>query len=134
MLPLEFVVIGEPVSHQSHNKTLRRHWQARVREAAEAVWPKETAPSELDCLLIVTYYYGANPVLLDNDNLVKPIQDALNGLVYNDDSQVTDTMIRRTRQDQPFRFTGLLVARALQNGEEFVYVRVEEAPDHGIPL
>jgi hypothetical protein len=65
MLPLEFVVFGEPVSHQSHNRELRRQWQARVRRAAEAVWPEMALPVESDCLLIVVYYYGDNPVLLE---------------------------------------------------------------------
>jgi crossover junction endodeoxyribonuclease RusA len=100
MLPLEFVVLGEPVSHQSHNKALRRQWQEKVRSAAAEAWPEEQAPSESDCLVVVVYYYGRGSVLLDNDNLVKPIQDALNGLVYKDDSQVTDTAIRRTNRER----------------------------------
>ena len=29
---------------------------------------------------------------MDNDNMVKPIQDAFNGLVYQDDRLITDTM------------------------------------------
>ena len=77
--PLEFVVTGTPISHQSHNKALLRQWMEAVRVAAEARWPPTTPPITTDCLLIGVYYFGANPALLDNDNFIKPIQDALIG-------------------------------------------------------
>ena len=90
------------------------------------------APVVTECLLIGVYYFGASPVLLDNDNFIKPIQDALIGLVYADDRQVTDTFIRRTDIRGAFYIQdeSAPVAVAIRRGDEFVYVRVEDAPDH----
>jgi len=39
--------------------------------------------------LTICYYHDRVAIRLDNDNLVKPIQDALNGLVYEDDRLIT---------------------------------------------
>ena len=134
MLSLEFVVFGTPVSHQSHNKARLRAWQQSVRDAAQAVWPEGQPPATGACLLIVVYFFGRFPANLDNDNLVKPIQDALNGLVYDDDRQVTDNVIRRTNIEVPFRFRAgkhsALLMETLRSETEFVYVRVEDAPSH----
>jgi crossover junction endodeoxyribonuclease RusA len=109
----------------------RRQWQERVRRAAEAAWPEAALPVGSNCLLIVVYY-GEHPVLLDNDNLVKPIQDALNGLVYRDDSQVTDTMIRKTSLYQNFFIEDQseVLLSALRHRVSFVHVQVDMAPDH----
>jgi crossover junction endodeoxyribonuclease RusA len=132
VLPFEIVVVGTPISHQSHNKPKLREWQESVREAARKALPENTTPVKTKCLVIVVYFFGQTPALLDNDNLLKPIQDALSGLVYEDDRQVTDTVIRRTYIGGLFRIPGRSrsLVEAIEQGEEFVYVRVEEAPDH----
>lgn len=132
MFPLEFVVIGSPVSHQSHNRARLRIWQERVREAAREAIPEGTSPVQTKCLLLAVYFFGAMPVPLDNDNFIKPLQDALIGLVYEDDRQVTDTIIRRTSIGGAFRIQNRSrkLIDAIDQGKEFIYIRVEEAPDH----
>jgi crossover junction endodeoxyribonuclease RusA len=131
MLPFEFVVIGDPVSYQSHNRERLKQWQESVRQAAELAWSSNPL-IESPCLLLVVYYFGPRPVLLDNDNLIKPIQDALNGLVYRDDKQITDTIIRRTSVAQTFVISNNsdILLEAIRRSEGFLYVRVEDAPDH----
>lgn len=64
--------------------------------------------------------------------MVKPIQDALNGLVYEDDRQITDIIVRKTDLNGRFRVRGmpLVLAEGFSRGREFLYVRVELAPDH----
>ena len=132
MLPLEFVVVGTPASHQSHNKVRLRAWQQQVRQAARAAVPPEEAPTTAACLLVAVYFFGSPPPLLDNDNWIKPIQDALIGVVYDDDRQVTDTFVRRTAIGGRFRVPGRSrqLVDAIEQGLEFVYIRVEEAPSH----
>jgi hypothetical protein len=132
MLPLEFFVVGTPVSHQSHNKARLRTWQQQVRQAAQAVVPQGETPTTESCLLVAVYFFGSPPPLLDNDNWIKPIQDALIGVVYNDDRQVTDTFVRRTAIGGRFRVSGRSrqLVDAIEQGVEFVYIRVEEAPSH----
>jgi hypothetical protein len=69
---------------------------------------------------------------MDNDNMVKPVQDALNGLVYVDDRQITDTRVRKTNLNGSFRVKGmtLVLAEAFARGTEFLHIKVESAPDH----
>ena len=44
-------------------------------------------------MLTVMYFYESGS--MDIDNLPKPISDALKGLVYLDDEQVTDIVCRK---------------------------------------
>jgi crossover junction endodeoxyribonuclease RusA len=132
MVLVEFAVFGTPVSYQSNNRELLRRWEERVRTAAEAAWPANTLPVSTDCLLVVVYFFSRPIPMIDNDNLIKPIQDALIGLVYQDDRQVTDSVIRRTDVQGSFflQDQSEVLLTALRGGDSFVYVRVEDAPDH----
>jgi Holliday junction resolvase RusA-like endonuclease len=57
-----------------------------------------------DVALSITYYYdGDTP---DVDNIIKPIQDALIGIVYQDDSQVVEARSSKTRIDGSFTIRG----------------------------
>ena len=80
----------------------------------------------------MTYYHEGTAVRIDNDNLLKPIQDALNGLVYEDDRQITDTSVRKTPIDGKFRVrrAPITLLEAFARGDEFVSVLVTDAPDH----
>jgi hypothetical protein len=64
--------------------------------------------------------------------MIKPIQDALAGLVYRNDRQITDAQTRKTNIDGRFRLRHLspIYARAFGVGKQFVYIRMEEAPNH----
>jgi len=80
----------------------------------------------------VTYFHEQVAIRLDNDNMVKPIQDALIGLIYADDRLVTDTVVRKTRIDGSFRvrWISLAVLEAFAKGEEFLHVVIDRAPSH----
>jgi crossover junction endodeoxyribonuclease RusA len=132
MLPFEFTVDGPPISHQTRNAARLRMWQHTVRAAAARRWPAGTPPSTERLRLTVTYYHDGVSVRIDNDNMVKPIQDALIGLVYEDDHQITDTYVRKTDLNGSFRVRGMspVLAEGFCRGSEFLYVRVELAPDH----
>jgi crossover junction endodeoxyribonuclease RusA len=73
---------------------------------------------------------------MDNDNLVKPIQDALNALVYVDDGLITDTSLRKTDLNGRFQVRGMspILAEGFCSDEEFLYIQIEAAPDHGVLL
>lgn len=132
MLPFEFTVDGPPVSHQTRHAHRLHGWKQTVRDAAARRWPVETPPVTAQLKLTVTYYHDGIAVRLDNDNLVKPIQDALNGLVYEDDRQITDTIVRKTDLNGSFRVRGMsyILAEGFCRGNEFLYVRIEVAPRH----
>ncbi len=132
MLPFEFVVAGPPVSQQARNRANLQAWKKSVREEAEKRWPQGQPPLTGTLRIIVVYYHEIVTTRIDNDNMLKPIQDALNGLVYVDDRQITDTQVRKTNLDGSFRVRGMsaVLAEGFCRGSEFIYVRVEASPDH----
>ena len=87
-LPWDCVVLGIPRSVQANKASIQR-WKATVRAAAEAAWLADCLPLDHEVQIHVTYYHDGAP--LDVDNMLKPIQDALCGIVYEDDKQLTDT-------------------------------------------
>ena len=132
MLPFEFIVDGPPVSYQTRHAARLHAWQRVVRAAAAQRWPANTPPVQVRLSLTVTYYHDGVSVRIDNDNLVKPIQDALNGLVYEDDRQITDTYVRKTDLNGSFRVRGMspVLAEGFCRDNEFLYIRIDQAPDH----
>ena len=122
---LEFTVPGPPVSHQSHNKTKLSDWRAMVRSSAARVWGSRS-PLESKLMIVVTYYHPGEAVRIDTDNMVKPIQDALIGLVYKDDRWITHTISQKTSIDGFFRIRGIsqVLCEAFSRG-----VRI--SPHHG---
>ena len=128
-LPFEFVVDGPPVSAQTRRRERLREWKDTVRRAVETYWPAGVAPVAVPVLVEVHYLYeGASA---DVDNIIKPIQDAMNGLVYADDEQVTDVVGRKRSLDGSLRISRVseVLAEGLGRGNEFLYVVVREAPD-----
>jgi crossover junction endodeoxyribonuclease RusA len=134
MEKFEFTIPGPPLSRQTRDRQQLRAWQDRVRQAAQDRLPDGKQPFSADIALqiTVTYFHEGNSIRLDNDNMIKPIQDALNGLVYTDDCQITDTRLRKSSIDGAFRVRRLssVLAEAFMEGGEFLYIRIEPAPDH----
>jgi crossover junction endodeoxyribonuclease RusA len=130
MLFLEFTVARRPVSHQSKNKTSLNSWRTAVRAgAAAALGAKPLAIGRLKCT-IINFHEGIQAPL-DDDNMVKPIRDAMNGLAYDDDRQITHSETIQIGIDEPIkirRATAALLA-AFHKGDAFVYVRIESAPE-----
>jgi crossover junction endodeoxyribonuclease RusA len=83
-------------------------------------------------MLTITYFYeGAS---MDIANLPKPISDALKGLVYLDDEQMTDVLCRKRNLDSNLRIENpsRALAEGVSRGNEFLYIVVEEAPDQEV--
>src|SRR5438045_3760693 len=81
----EVCVHGRAVSAQSRNRSQLSAWKRRVSDAAATVWA--------GCVLIggdleMRVFHYVETLLGDLDNLNKPIQDALQGVVFMNDSQV----------------------------------------------
>jgi Holliday junction resolvase RusA-like endonuclease len=111
-------------------------WQAHVRGVAARAWPAAHAPYQ-DELSIVLIYFHLGTTTIDLDNMAKPILDALNGLVYADDRQLSQMTVRKTQLTSPAvvrspsaPLTAALVL-AWESRSGFVYLAVRDAPDHG---
>lgn len=132
MLPLELIVVGTPVSHQARNRKALQSWQEAVRAAVNLALPPGAQPALDSVELHVVYYHDEDAAHLpDEDNMLKPIQDALQGLVYDDDSQVTDGTCRKRNLDDSFKVRGLspVLAEGFVQGAEFIHIKVSAAPD-----
>ncbi|MFN9872882.1 MAG: RusA family crossover junction endodeoxyribonuclease [Cyanobacteriota bacterium] len=133
MLPFEFTIQGPPVSNQTRNRARLQQWKVDVRSAAQARAPAGAAPVADAVLFTVTYYYeGDSP---DVDNIIKPIQDALNGLVFVDDAQVAETKARKRPLDGSYQIKGAsgVLLQGFAGGVGFLHIRVE-ASTHNVVL
>jgi crossover junction endodeoxyribonuclease RusA len=76
----------------------------------------------------VTYYFESTAP--DVDNMVKPIQDALAGIAYENDRQVADSTARKRVIYGAYRLwkAPRILAQAITAGPEFVHVQLL-APD-----
>lgn len=120
MLPFEFVVEGPPVFQQTRRQERRRRWQNVVADAARQFWPSRSRTS-------------IEGVPADVDNIPKPILDAMKGLVYVDDGQITDLVTRRRPLQGPYTVEAVTreLALALGRGREFLRVRIAAPPAGG---
>jgi len=125
---LEFVVPGPPVSNQSQGPNLN-NWRATVEAEARTQWNKPILSGNLKAILI-NFHVGDKPSV-DIDNMSKPILDVMQKIVYDDDRQIRQAEISHVRINAPFVFVGAskIVVAAVQAGNQFVYVRIEDAVD-----
>ena len=122
---LEFLIPRRPLSLQAKRTSLRA-WQAFVRTEAAKVWKAPTIQAG-DRHLTLVYLCDISPP--DTDNIVKPIQDALIGLVFSDDALLSDVESHRRSLYGTFDLTQLpaLVLAGLSSGQECVYVKVSSS-------
>jgi Holliday junction resolvase RusA-like endonuclease len=128
MQPFEFLIRSRPVSQQARRSSRKDAWKDFVRREAERSWGPVHVPA--DGPVCVTLIYLYDEVALDVDNILKPIQDALVGLVFPDDSLVTDVIIRRRELLGTFDLTRVssVLVEGFEYGNEFVYVWIGDAP------
>ncbi|MEB3162114.1 MAG: RusA family crossover junction endodeoxyribonuclease [Prochlorothrix sp.] len=128
-MQFEFIVEGPPLSQQTRNRERLRDWKAIVRQSAQSAWPIDQHAVTDRVLLQITYFY--TDIALDADNIIKPIQDAIIGVVYQDDSQITDLIVRKRNLAGPFQIQTVTPALAagLTRGNEFLHILVTDAPN-----
>ncbi len=105
-----------------------REWKEFVADHARgAVGPAhELATGPVALRLLYLY----DEVMLDVDNILKPIHDALSGVLFEDDAAVTDVEIRRRWRGAAFTLNSVssVLAAGLELDREFVYVTLTDAP------
>ncbi|QVI74225.1 RusA family crossover junction endodeoxyribonuclease [Pseudomonas syringae] len=130
MQTFEFLIPQRPVSHQTKNKPNLQAWKAFVRGEAAKLWNSKAPPVSAPALRFTIVYLSADAPA-DIDNIIKPIQDALVGLVFEDDFLVSDVDSHRRSLQEPIDVTNLppLLQSGVIAGNECVYVRVSDAQD-----
>ncbi|MEH3055220.1 MAG: RusA family crossover junction endodeoxyribonuclease [Patulibacter minatonensis] len=125
MILVEFTLTGPALSLQTRNRVALRRWKLDVHAGARACLVRRAhAPEDVFFSIGDFRWTGNRP---DTDNIIKPAQDALTGLVYDDDRQVRDTL-GFTRANLAFVPITLGLLPALQtglvSGLPFVHVAV----------
>ncbi|MEH2083567.1 MAG: RusA family crossover junction endodeoxyribonuclease [Nostoc sp.] len=135
MTRFEFIVDGPPVSQQARNRgkgNRLEKWKKTVREEAEKYWTSEQKTATGLVMLQITYFYDS--VQIDVDNIVKPIQDAIIGLAYVDDEQVSDLLVRKRNLSGNFKVEDMTstLAQGFDRRKEFLYIVVIDAPNQEV--
>lgn len=130
MQPFEFLIPKRPVSLQTKCRKNLQAWKKFVHGEARKAWPADGQPV-FSPPLRVTIVYLCDDAPADIDNIIKPIQDALVGLVFEDDFLVSDVDSHRRFLTEPIDLTSLppLLQTGAIKGDECVYVRVSDAQD-----
>jgi crossover junction endodeoxyribonuclease RusA len=128
----EFIVNGPPVSQQTRRRQRLKVWKEIVRQEAEKYWSLKQKTATGSVMLQVTYFYDS--VAMDVDNIVKPIQDAIIGLAYVDDNQITDVLVRKRDLSGNFKIENMtsILAEGFTRGNEFLHIVVTDAPDQEV--
>jgi len=132
MIPFEFTIAGPPVSAQTKSRTRLQQWKQDVRAAAQARVPVSAQPTDAEVQVAITYYYeGDTP---DVDNIIKPIQDALVGVVFADDDQVHQTKAWKRALNGSYQIKGAsaVLLQAFAAGSQFLHIRVDACPHVGV--
>ncbi|MFN9240903.1 MAG: RusA family crossover junction endodeoxyribonuclease [Pseudanabaena sp.] len=119
----EMLIPKRPLSLQAKNHNLQA-WKDYVYGRARNDWKSGTPYEKSGLRQTLVYLCDDSPA--DIDNIVKPIQDALVGVVYADDSLITDVDSHRRFITDGIDLTNLprLLIRGAESGEECVYVSV----------
>jgi len=120
-----FPVIGSPVSQQGSPKS-KRQYQTTVTKAASNSVVNPVRGGERVKIEIDWFSEGFQNKP-DVDNIIKPIQDALKGIVFEDDNQVESIVARKHDTLRVIRFMRepLSIIEPLLNGhKEYVFVRI----------
>lgn len=124
---VDFVLPRRPVSHQARNADHKNAWIDYVYGRARQAWP--VTPLVGVPLKFTMVYLSDEPNPGDINNFVKPVQDALCGCVYGDDSMVKDVSAHMRYLGEPNGFVGLpqKLVEALVNGDVCVYVAIHDS-------
>lgn len=130
---LEFVVLGTPSTAQTGRLRAKRRaaWKERVAAAAREGWRRPPLELGAEASVVIVYFH-IDRVAADVDSIIKPILDALTGIVYMDDKQVAQVTARRTLLGD-FRVVASQKAEVvggLATGNDFVWIAVREGPSH----
>lgn len=126
---LEYVIVGVPISNQSAGSPALIAWRTSVATEAKKSWKVAPLKGTLKAV-VINFHTGEKPSL-DLDNMSKPIFDEMQKIIYADDRQIRQAELTHVRIDAPFVFVGAskLIVSSVQTGNEFVYVRIEDAVD-----
>ena len=126
--PFEFVVTSTPRSLGS-SAASREAWKQQVREASKALLPEGYCLTEKP-ISVTLYYFPAEAMEGDIDNIVKPILDSSTKHIYFDDYQVERIVVQKFEQESPFSFEDPSdqLAEAIASARPKLYIKLSTDP------
>lgn len=130
MRRFEFVVAGVPKSATAKSKP---KWQERVVAAAKSRMPDDWQLLAEPVTAVIVHFHRDAASGVDMDNLSKPILDALKKVLIVDDAFVVQLIARRTHLRSGLTIWDVTpeLAKGLAGSGDFVFVRIDDPPDHG---
>lgn len=127
MTILEVLIPQRPLSLQTRNRGDLQAWKRIVAGEAANAWESRPVITSGELRLTIVYLCDTYPP--DTDNIIKPIQDALEGLVMADDILVADVESHRRFYKDSFKLPDLppLLREGVLTGAECVYVRLGDS-------
>lgn len=127
--PIEFLVSGTPVSLSSSNSNAKDQWKNRVKNSSSTALPNPHFACS-DRLAITIYYFPAEQMQGDVDNIVKLILDGMNRHVFVDDRQVERVVVQKFEPGNIFSFSKPTVPLidAINGQKPILYIRVSSDP------
>ena len=105
----ELLLPRRPVSHQAKDSPNKQAWKDYIYSRAFSIW-RQAPIVEGGLEFTVVYLCESDPC--DINNIIKPIQDALNRLVYADDELVWDVAGHMRLLSEPIDPEGLPILLA----------------------
>lgn len=120
ILEYRIVVPDRAISFRSQQASA---YKRRVRNAARRVFP---SPASNRIVSVLIDYFHTKPRRVDVDNVAKCILDALNGIAYVDDRQVTIERATAHSLQSVVHIPGgpVDVVKPLARLQEYVFIRV----------
>ena len=127
-LPFEFAVDGVALSQRAEGKG---KWSNHVMHSAAQKWRQQPSVAENVMVTITCFHRNRQ---FDLDNILKPILDAMKGLIYVDDEQITDLHCHKRVLSEELEARNLssVLSEALKKSTPFVHIIVDHAPDQGV--
>jgi hypothetical protein len=127
--PVEFLVLGTPVSAQAKRRESIDQWQARIKDASQVALPEGHFATR-GPIAIRLFYFPAAAMTGDIDNIVKPILDALRRYIYLDDRQIERLVVQKFEPERVFQFRvpSAILSEALDADRPLLYVRLSDDP------
>ena len=127
--PLEFLVVGTPVSLQAKRRESVDQWKARIVDASRSTLPEGHFASG-NPIAATLFYFPDAEMAGDVDNIVKPVLDALGKHIYVDDRQVQRVLVQKFEPGNVFGFgtPSPKLQDALNRAKPILYIRLSNDP------
>lgn len=130
MAILEFIVPGIPRTAQTKSRKSRADWKAKVLNAVQARPIDDNFIGKQTFSASIIYFYE-DETQLDVDGIGKLLLDSLIGILYDDDSQAEQVLLRKTRKEGlAILNPPLMLVEALSSLQSFVFVKLGDGPKH----